>query len=88
MATFTKLPSGNWRAQIRQAGHRPIGKTFPRKAEAKDWAERIEGNRDAIDSFPDAEARRRTVSDAIEGRIPWARHRFDIPSFVVERAIW
>jgi integrase len=67
MATFTKLPSGHWRAQIRRAGHRPIGKVFEKKSEARAWAEKLEGNRDAIDAFPDAEARRRTVKDAIDG---------------------
>lgn len=67
MATIIKLPSGNWRAQVRKSGHRPIGKTFPKKAEARAWAEAMEGNRANIDAFPDAEARRRTVADAIDG---------------------
>jgi integrase len=67
MATFIRLPSGNWRAQVRKAGHRSISETFPKKAEAKTWAETMEGNRDHIDAFPDAEARKRTVEQAIDG---------------------
>lgn len=66
MATITKLPSGSWRAQIRKAGHRPISKTFDKKGAAREWAERMEGNKDDIDAFPDAEARRRTVGGAID----------------------
>lgn len=65
MATFTKLPSGNWRAQIRLSGQNPIGQTFRLKTEAQTWARLMEGDDDAIASFPDAEARRRTVGDAI-----------------------
>lgn len=42
MATFTQLPSGHWRVQVRRAGiYR--GATFPTKREAKDWATVIEG---------------------------------------------
>lgn len=67
MATFIKLPSGNWRVQIRRAGHRPISKTFPKKAEAQAWARIMEADEDAIAAFPDAEARRRTLAQAIDG---------------------
>lgn len=66
MATFTRLPSGNWRAQVRKAGHKTISRTFTRKAEARTWAEHMEGNRGDIDAFPDAEARRRTIADSID----------------------
>jgi integrase len=66
VATFTRLPSGSWRAQIRKTGHEPIGKTFDSKALAREWAETMEGDREAIDAFPDAEARRRTVGIAID----------------------
>jgi hypothetical protein len=41
MPTYTKLPSGNWRVQVRKTGHRPVSKTFGKKAEAKDWAEQM-----------------------------------------------
>ena len=41
MATFSQLPSGKWRAQVRRAGI-SRGATFPTKREAKDWATAIE----------------------------------------------
>jgi len=41
MATFTKLKSGKWRAQVRKFGiYR--GATFTKKTEAKAWAEAVE----------------------------------------------
>jgi len=65
MATIHKLPSGNWRVQIRQNGSN-IEKTFPLKKTAGDWAKSMKGNQDEIDAFPDAEARKRTVAQAID----------------------
>lgn len=41
MATFSQLPSGKWRAQVRRAGLYRAA-TFPTKREAKDWATGIE----------------------------------------------
>lgn len=41
MATFSQLPSGKWRAQIRRAGIYRAA-TFTTKREAKDWATAIE----------------------------------------------
>ncbi len=41
MATFSQLPSGKWRAQVRRAGIYRAA-TFPSKREAKDWAAGIE----------------------------------------------
>ena len=41
MATFSQLPSGKWRAQVRRAGLYRAA-TFPTKREAKDWAAGIE----------------------------------------------
>ena len=41
MATFSQLPSGKWRAQVRRAGIYRAA-TFPTKREAKDWAAVIE----------------------------------------------
>jgi len=41
MASFSQLPSGQWRVQVRRSGvYR--GATFPTKREAKDWAATIE----------------------------------------------
>ncbi len=41
MATFSQLPSGKWRAQVRRAGIYRAA-TFTTKREAKDWAAGIE----------------------------------------------
>lgn len=41
MATFTKLPSGKWRAQVRRDGMYR-GQTFTRKRDAEIWAKQIE----------------------------------------------
>lgn len=41
MATFSQLPSGKWRAQVRRAGLYRAA-TFGTKREAKDWAASIE----------------------------------------------
>ena len=41
MASFSQLPSGKWRAQIRRAGMYRAA-TFATKREAKDWATQIE----------------------------------------------
>lgn len=41
MASFSQLPSGKWRVQIRRAGIYRAA-TFPSKREAKDWAAAIE----------------------------------------------
>ncbi len=41
MATFMKLPSGNWRAQVRRKG-RYAAETFRRKKDAETWALEVE----------------------------------------------
>ena len=41
MATFSQLPSGKWRVQVRRGGIYRAG-TFNSKREAKDWAATIE----------------------------------------------
>ena len=38
---------GKWRAQVRRKGHKPMTKTFPKKADAEAWARRIESGMDA-----------------------------------------
>ncbi len=41
MASFTKLPSGSWRAQIRRKG-RYVSETFLRRDDARRWAVEVE----------------------------------------------
>ena len=47
MASFSQLPSGKWRAQVRRAGLSK-GATFTKKRDAKDWAAGIEGQTEHI----------------------------------------
>lgn len=42
MATFRKLPSGNWQAIVRRRPHADISKTFTKKAIAERWARQVE----------------------------------------------
>jgi hypothetical protein len=42
------LEIGNaWRAQIRRKGHKSVAETFPTKAQATQWARKIEAEMDA-----------------------------------------
>ena len=43
MASFTKR-NGRWRARIRRSGFPPITTSFPTKALALQWSQRVEGN--------------------------------------------
>ena len=47
MPTFSQLPSGKWRAQVRRGGTYR-GATFDTKLEAKDWAAALESQADRI----------------------------------------
>jgi hypothetical protein len=67
MATFTKLASGKWRAQVRKGGlYR--GETFTLKRDAQAWAQQIEVQAEHIvangyQPVPE----RYTVGDLIDG---------------------
>lgn len=66
MATFTKLPSGQWRAQIRRQGH-SISRTFRLKTHADAWVRdqdtRIDRGETPVAKQP---ASRETFADLIE----------------------
>lgn len=47
MATFSQLPSGKWRVQVRRAGIYRAA-TFAKKQEAKDWASGVESQANHI----------------------------------------
>lgn len=47
MASFSQLPSGKWRVQVRRAGLYKAA-TFTKKREARDWASRIEAQTEHI----------------------------------------
>ena len=53
MATYQKLPSGNYRAQVRLKGLRNTSKTFTLKRDAIAWATQIEAQSKSliIDGF-------------------------------------
>lgn len=50
VATFRKLPSGKWNAQVRRKGHTPVSKTFRTRAAAEGWARKTENEIEAGES--------------------------------------
>lgn len=69
MATYEKRVGKKgvtWRARVRRSDGPWLTKSFVRKDDARRWATSIEGKLDAGDSVPGAEARKRTLADAID----------------------
>jgi hypothetical protein len=54
LATFSKLPSGSWRAQVRRKG-RYIGETFLKREDAQRWATAAESAIDHGETAPHAD---------------------------------
>jgi integrase len=83
MATFDRRIGSNgktsWRVRVRRRSGPPLTKTFARKSDGEQWARSIETKIDVGDHVPDAEARRRTLGDAIDRylkvTLPRAKHR-------------
>ena len=81
--TFEKRIGANgkatWRVRVRRLSGPQLTKTFSRKADAEQWARSIEHKIDSGDYVPNAEARKRTLADAIdrylEVTLPRAKHR-------------
>jgi hypothetical protein len=66
MATFTKLASGSWRAQVRRKG-RYISETFLRREDARQWATDAERQVDrGATPQPSRIARLNTFGDLID----------------------
>lgn len=66
MASFSKLPSGQWRAQIRRNGH-SVSRSFRLKAEAEAWVRDQEGRIDRGETPMGAvPTSRETFADLIE----------------------
>ena len=62
-----KRKSGTkYRVFIRRKGKQPVSKVFDLKADARKWAQVMEGSDAHLDAYPDAEARRRTVANVID----------------------
>lgn len=66
MATFTRLTSGSWRAQVRRKGHY-VSETFPRREDARQWATDAERQIDRGGTpAPSRIARLNTFGDLID----------------------
>ncbi|WP_232463916.1 hypothetical protein [Brevundimonas diminuta] len=66
MATYSKLPSGTWRAQARRKG-RYISQTFLKRDDARRWATEAEGRIDRGEvPTPSRSARLRTFGELID----------------------
>src|SRR5690606_36047608 len=66
MATYSKLPSGTWRVQVRRKG-RYISKTFLKRDDARRWATEAEGRIDRGEvPSPSRSARLRTFGELID----------------------
>lgn len=66
MASFTQLPSGNWRVQVRRK-NRYVSETFRRRKDGEDWALDMERNIDRSGSpKPKAAVQARTFGDIID----------------------
>lgn len=70
MATFEKRVGKTgkvtWRAKVRRQDGPWLNKSFPRKQDAEAWARSIETKLDAGEAVPSAEARKRTLGEAID----------------------
>jgi integrase len=83
MATFEKRvgKTGNttWRVRVRRQSGPWLTKSFPKKSDAEQWARSIEHKLDSGDHVPNAEARKRTLADAIDRyltiTLPRSKHR-------------
>lgn len=66
MATFTKLPSGSWRVQVRRKG-KYVNETFLRRKDAEEWALDVERRIDRGESVSSSRARdTKTFGDLIQ----------------------
>lgn len=66
MATYSKLPSGSWRVQVRRKG-RYISETFLKRDDARRWATEAEGRIDRGETpTPSRAAKLRTFGDLID----------------------
>lgn len=65
MATYTKRGTA-WKAQIRRKGYPPMSATFDTKAEAKKWAEGIEGDMARSKYVDNSKANETTLATALE----------------------
>lgn len=67
MATYQQR-SGSWRAIVRRKGQKPQTRTFPTKAAARTWAERVERELADIEARGGNPAEDATIADLIDWR--------------------
>jgi len=65
MATIRRRESGNYQAQIRLAGLKPISKTFPTKTQAKQFVRQVEGDAKLAQMLGDPLTNSLTIFDLI-----------------------
>jgi hypothetical protein len=65
MATIRKR-NGRWQTQVRIKGHKPVSKTFTRKAEADTWTRIIESEIERGIFVDRAEAEATALSDVLD----------------------
>lgn len=83
MATFEKRVGASgkttWRVRVRRQSGPWLTKSFAKKQDAEAWARSIEAKLDAGEAVPSAEARKRTLGDAIDRyltvTLPQSKHR-------------
>ncbi|MEO6687862.1 MAG: site-specific integrase [Dokdonella sp.] len=68
-----------WRVRVRKLAGPALTKSFRKKSDAEEWARGIEHKIDVGDHVPNAEARKRTLADAIDRyltiTLPRSKHR-------------
>lgn len=82
MATYSKLPSGTWRVQVRRKG-RYISETFLKRDDARWWATEAEGRIDRGEvPTPERAARLKTFGELIDLHIAGMKEVGKAPSAV------
>jgi integrase len=66
MANIRQLPTGNWQAQVRRRGVKPVTTTFKSKQEASRWARLLESEIDRGLFVDRSEAERTSIGDLID----------------------
>lgn len=66
MASITRLKSGKHRVRVKVKGRPPVGKTFERLTDARQWAQQAEADIRREMLFPTPEARKHTLAEALD----------------------
>ena len=66
MASVRELETGNWQAQVRRRGQKPVVRTFKTKLEASRWARLLESEMDRGVFLDRTQAERGTIGELID----------------------